>query len=73
MPHDVPTLAESFTAPQLLTTMAELLPARQITTPMAESSACPTASLLKARPCYTRGMGSTDRQRWARVQPGKAW
>jgi hypothetical protein len=35
MPDDVPTLAESFTAPQLLTTVAGLLPAREIATPVA--------------------------------------
>ena len=33
MPGDVPTLAESFTATQLLTTVAELMPAREIATP----------------------------------------
>lgn len=33
MPDDVPTLAESFSAPQLLTTVAGLLPAREIATP----------------------------------------
>jgi response regulator RpfG family c-di-GMP phosphodiesterase len=35
MPDDVPTLAESFTAQQLLTTVAGLLPARKIATPVA--------------------------------------
>jgi len=35
MPDDVPTLAESFTAPQLLTTVARLMPARGIATPAA--------------------------------------
>jgi len=34
MPHDVPTLAESFTAEQLLATVAGLLPAQQIATPI---------------------------------------
>jgi hypothetical protein len=34
MPHDVPTLAESFTAEQLLATVAGLLPAGQIATPI---------------------------------------
>jgi|SRR5690348_15260267 hypothetical protein len=29
MPEDVPTLSESFTAPQLLTTVAEVMPARE--------------------------------------------
>jgi hypothetical protein len=33
MPEDVPTLAESFTAPQLLTAVAELMPAREMATP----------------------------------------
>ena len=35
MPEDVPTLAESFTAPQLLTTVAGLLAVREIATPAA--------------------------------------
>jgi len=34
MPDDVPTLAESFTATQLLTTVAELMPAREIAAPI---------------------------------------
>jgi DNA-binding NtrC family response regulator len=33
MPDDVPTLAESFTAAQLLTTVAELMPTREIAPP----------------------------------------
>jgi DNA-binding NtrC family response regulator len=33
MPEDVPTLAESFTAPQLLTTVARLMPAQEHATP----------------------------------------
>jgi hypothetical protein len=33
MPEDVPTLAESFTAPQLLTTVARLMPAQETATP----------------------------------------
>jgi hypothetical protein len=33
MPDDVPTLVESFTAQQLLTTVAELMPAREIAAP----------------------------------------
>jgi hypothetical protein len=33
MPEDVPTLAESFTAPQLLTTVAGLMPAQEFATP----------------------------------------
>jgi DNA-binding NtrC family response regulator len=43
MPDDVPTLAESFTAQQLLTTVAGLMPAREIATPSLDSTACPTA------------------------------
>jgi hypothetical protein len=34
MPDDVPTLAESFTAQQLLTTVAELMPAREMAAPI---------------------------------------
>ena len=34
MPDDVPTLAESFTAAQLLTTVAELMPTREIPRPI---------------------------------------
>jgi DNA-binding NtrC family response regulator len=34
MPDDVPTLAESFTAPELLTTVAGLMPAREIAAPI---------------------------------------
>jgi DNA-binding NtrC family response regulator len=35
MPSNVPTLAQSFTAPQLLTTVAGLMPALEIATPVA--------------------------------------
>ena len=34
MPDDVPTLAESFTAQQLLETVAELMPAREMAAPI---------------------------------------
>jgi response regulator RpfG family c-di-GMP phosphodiesterase len=34
MPDDVPTLAESFTAAELLATVAELMPARETATPI---------------------------------------
>jgi len=34
MPDDVPTLTESFTAPQLLTTVADLMPTREIARPI---------------------------------------
>jgi hypothetical protein len=34
MPDDVPTLAESFTAQQLLNTVAELMPTREMAAPI---------------------------------------